>query len=157
VPKQSPVPDTVDKPFWDGCNENRIVLQYCGDCDRFQHPPAPACDICGAASQLRWREVAGRGTIYSYGVVYDTPVASLQADQPFNVAVIDLDEAPGVNMLAHLPGRAVDDVPIGAAVRAIFEVTPATGQQVIEWQVAGESVPSAGWPAADRAQGDQAR
>jgi hypothetical protein len=138
VPKQSPVPDTVDKPFWDGCNENRIVLQYCAACDRFQHPPAPACDACGTSGQLRWREVAGHGTIYSYGVVYDTPVASLQADQPFNVAVIDLDEAPGVNMLAHLPGRAVDDVPIGAAVRAVFEVTPATGQKVIEWQVSGE-------------------
>jgi uncharacterized OB-fold protein len=136
VPKQSPVPDTVDQPFWDGCNENRIVLQHCADCDRFQHPPAPACAACGTAGRLRWREVAGRGTIYSYGVVYDTPVASLQPDQPFNVAVIDLDEAPGVNMLAHLPGRAVDDVPIGAAVHAVFEVTPATGQKVIEWETA---------------------
>ena len=113
--------------------------QYCAACERFQHPPEPSCYQCATpAAQLEWRQVSGTGTIYSYGVVYDTPVASLQADQAFNVAVIDLDEAPGVNMLAHLPGQPVDDVPIGAAVRAIFEVTPATGQKVVEWQVTGQ-------------------
>jgi uncharacterized OB-fold protein len=68
-------------------------------------------------------------------VVYDTPVASLQPDQPFNVAVIELDEAPGVVFLSHLPGSAVDEVPIGGRVKLIFEKTLATGQKVPEWQI----------------------
>jgi uncharacterized OB-fold protein len=135
MPKQSPVPDEIDKPFWDACNENRVLLQYCAPCDRFQHPPASECDSCESAAGFEWREIEGRGTIYSYGVLYDTPVASLQPDQPFNVAVIDLDEAPGINMISHLPGVPVDEVPVGASVRAIFEVTPATGQKVIEWEI----------------------
>jgi uncharacterized OB-fold protein len=135
MPKQSPIPDDVDRPFWEACNEDRLILQYCTPCDRFQHPPLETCEACGSERGLSWREVDGRGTIYSYGVVYDTPIALLQADQPFNVAVIDLDAAPGINMLSHLPGVPVDEVPIGAPVRVIFETTSATGQKVPEWQI----------------------
>lgn len=135
MPKQSPVPNDLDRPFWDACNEERLVLQHCERCDRYQHPPEPKCETCDAADQLIWKSVAGRGTIYSYGVVYDTPIASLQGDQPYNVAVIELDEAPGINMMSHLPGAPIDNVPIGAKVALTFEVTPATGQKVPEWQV----------------------
>ena len=135
MPKQSPVPNELDKPFWDACNEERLVLQHCAACDRFQYPPQPACFECGSAQQLAWREVSGDGTIYSYGVIYDTPIATLQADQPYNCAVIDLDDAPGINMLSHLPGTPPDEVPIGAKVKLIFEVTSGNGQKVPEWQV----------------------
>jgi uncharacterized OB-fold protein len=135
MPKQSPIPDELDQPFWEACNEDRLILQYCDACDRFQYPPQATCEQCDSAADVRWREVAGRGTIYSYGVIYDTPIASLQEDQPYNCAVIDLDDAPGINMMSHLPGTPVDQVPIGAAVQVIFEATPATGQKVPEWQV----------------------
>jgi uncharacterized OB-fold protein len=52
------------------------------------------------------------------------------------VAVISLDQAPEINMLSHLPGTKPGDVRIGAAVRLVFEETPATGQRVPEWKVA---------------------
>ena len=51
---------------------------------------------------LEWRENDEDGTICSYAVVYDTPIAALQADQPFNCAVIDLDHAPGINSVRRL-------------------------------------------------------
>lgn len=137
MPKQSPIPDAVDKPFWDACNEERLVLQYCGACDLFQHPPKPACPQCGADDHVSWREIEGLGTIHSYAVVYDTAIAVLQPDLPFNCAMIELDAAPGLFMISHLPGTPVDEVPIGAKVRLTFEVTPGTGQKVPEWQVAG--------------------
>ncbi len=137
MPKQSPVPDAIDKPFWDACSEERLVIQHCSTCDRFQHPPQATCDACGSDHSLSWKPVEGRGTIYSYGVVYDSPIAVLQEDQPYNVAVIDLDDAPGINMLSHLPGTPVDQVPIGAAVSLVFQVTPGNGQKVPEWQIVG--------------------
>ena len=137
MPKQSPVPDELDKPFWDACNEERLVIQNCAACSRLQHPPQATCTQCGSANNLEWREVSGRGKIYSYSVVYDSPIAALQADQPYNVAVIQLDEDPGIQMLSHLPGVPVDQVPIGANVQVMFEPTRATGQKVPEWQVAG--------------------
>lgn len=135
MPKQSPVPDALDQPFWDACNEGRLVIQHCAACDRLQHPPQPRCAQCGSADHLGWRAMSGRGTIYSYGVVYDTPVAALQADQPYNLAIIQLDEDPGINMYSHLPGTPVDAVPIGGRVQVLFEATPANGQKVPEWRV----------------------
>lgn len=136
MPKQSPIPDALDKPFWDACNEERLVVQNCTNCSRLQHPPRATCAQCGSGDHLEWKAMSGRGTIYSYGVVYDTPIMTLQANQPFNLATIQLDDDPSINMLSHLPGAPIDDVPIGAAVTVIFETTPANGQKVPEWQLA---------------------
>lgn len=133
--KQSPVPDDLDKPFYEACNEGRLVVQYCTDCSRFHYPPRQACPRCGG-SALEWREVSGRGRIQSRVVVYDSPVSMLIPDQPFNVASIVLDEDPDVTMLSHLPGVPVGQVPIGAAVQVTFEATPTTGQKVPEWRLA---------------------
>jgi uncharacterized OB-fold protein len=65
--------------------------------------------------------------------MHDTPVTLLFRDQPFNIAVIELEQ--GIKMLSHLPGTPVDKVPVGAAVQVVFETTPATGPKVPEWKV----------------------
>ena len=45
-----------------------------------------------------------------------------------------LDDDPGIQMYSHLPGRAVDDVPVGAPVELVFEES-ANGQKIPEWKV----------------------
>ena len=79
--------------------------------------------------------MSGRGRIHSYGVVYDNTVALRIPDQPFNLAVIELEEDPEITLVSNLPGIPLDEVEIGAAVMVIFEETPATGQKIPEWQV----------------------
>jgi hypothetical protein len=132
--KQGVIPDEFTQPFWDAANEDRLVIQNCLACDRLQHPPALACSQCDSGDRLEWKEMSGRGSIYNYGVVHDCPVRLLQEDQPFNVAVITLEDDPGIQMYSHLPGIPTDEVPVGAGVEVIFEVTP-NGQKVPEWQV----------------------
>ncbi len=132
--KQGVVPDELTKPFWDAANDGRLVVQNCGACSRLQNPPAPACAQCGSGDNLEWKEMSGRGKIYNYGVVYDCPVRLLQDNQPFNLAVITLDDDPDIQMYSHLPGTPVDQVPVGAGVAVIFEAT-ANGQKVLEWRV----------------------
>jgi uncharacterized OB-fold protein len=139
LPKQSPVPDDFDQPFYDACNEGRLVLQHCAACNRYQFPPRSMCPKCGNRA-LAWREVSGRGRIVSRVVVYDSPTSSLIPDQPFNVATIALDEEPELTMLSHLPGVPVDQVPIGAAVEVMFEATPATGQKIPEWKLVDSAI-----------------
>ena len=134
--KQGVIPDELTAPFWEAANDGRLVIQNCSDCDRLQNPPLPACGACGLADGLGWKRMSGRGTIYNYCVVYDTPVALLQEDEPFNLAVVALDDAPEIQMYSHLPGTPVDDVPIGGAVEVVFEAT-ANGQKVPEWRVVG--------------------
>ena len=134
--KQGVIPDELNKPFWDAANEGRLVILNCKACNRLRHPPAPACDQCGSGDHLEWKEMSGRGKIYNYGVVYDCPVRVLKEDLPFNLAVIMLDEDPGIQMYSHLPGIPVDEVPVGASVEVVFEAT-ANGQKVPEWRVVG--------------------
>ncbi len=136
MPKQGVVPDQLSKPFWDAANEGRLVIQNCQACNRLQHPPGPTCGQCRSGDNLEWKEMSGRGKIYNYGVVYDCPVRLLQEDQPFNLAVIVLDEDTGIQMYSHLPGTPVDEVPVGASVEVVFEAT-ANGQKVPEWRVVG--------------------
>ena len=132
--KQGGVPDELTKPHFDAANEGRLEMQNCSACNRLQNPPMPTCSQCKSANNLEWKVMSGKGKIYNYGVVYDCPVRLLQQDQPFNLAVITLDDDPGIQMYSHLPGTPVDDVPVGAAVEVIFEET-ANGQKVPEWRV----------------------
>ncbi len=132
--KQGVVPDELTKPHFDAANEGRLEIQNCSACNRLQNPPQPACSQCKSADNLEWKVMSGKGKIYNYGVVYDCPVRLLQEDQPFNLAVITLDDDPGIQMYSHLPGTPVDDGPVGGAVEVIFEAT-ANGQKVPEWRV----------------------
>ncbi len=139
MPKQSPIPEDVDKGFWEACNEDRLVVQNCTACDRLQQPPEATCYQCGSADHFEWKELPGRGVIYTYAVMYDNPVPLLFEDQPFNVAVVSLLDGngndTGMKLLSHLPGTPLDEVPIGATVQVEFEVTGGTGQKVPEFRV----------------------
>ena len=67
-------------------------------------------------------------------VVADGRLAQTRPDQPFNLAVITLEEEPRINFFSNLPGLPTYQVPIGAAVEVIFEeVEP--GQLIHEWRL----------------------
>tara|TARA_B100000315_G_C14439881_1_gene524211 strand:+ start:222 stop:632 length:411 start_codon:yes stop_codon:yes gene_type:complete len=134
MPKVIPVPDELSKPFWDAVNEKRLVMQNCSACDKLQYPPQEKCAACGSAEKLAWKEVSGRGRISSYIVIEDGRLDRRMPDQPYNLALIILDEDPGINFYSNLPGVPVDDVPVGAAVEVVFEEV-APGQLIHEWRV----------------------
>ena len=141
MPKQSPVPDDVDRGFWEACNQEKLVIQNCTACDRLQHPPEAACAQCGSKDHLGWKQMSGKGIIYTYAVMYDTNVPLLFDDQPFNAAIVSLlDDSgkdSGIKLISHLPGTPVDQVPIDGPVEVVFETTKATGQKVPEFRVTG--------------------
>ena len=133
MPKQGVVADDLTAPFWAAADEGKLVIQQCSACERLQHPPARKCGGC-RNDTMTWKQMSGCGHIYSYGVVHDGPVRMLHEHQPYNVAIITLDDDPNIQMLSHLPGTPPEEVPVKAAVSLIFEEA-ANGQQVPEWQV----------------------
>ena len=120
MPKPVPVPDDVTKPFWDAANEKRLVAQFCHTCDRYQHPPERRCAKCGE-EKLAFRQLSGRGTIYSWQVMHDTRIGLMQEYQPFIIAVVECDESPDVWHLTNLPGSAPGQFEIGDPVTVEFE------------------------------------
>ncbi|MQG21467.1 MAG: hypothetical protein FI725_05670 [SAR202 cluster bacterium] len=134
MPRPIPVPDATSKPFWDACNEKRLIVQHCTYCDRKQFPPEPECRECGWHFHLSWLETSGRGTIVGYSVTYESRIQAWHPEQPFNNVIIALEEDPVINFHSNLPGVPVDEVPVGATVEVEFlEVTD--GQLIPEWRV----------------------
>ena len=135
MPKVIPVPDELSQPFWDAVNERRLVLQNCTICDKLQYPPQPSCQVCGSADGLEWKEVEGRGHVATFIVIEDGRLNRRMPDQPYNLALVTLDQDTTVNFYSNLPGVPAYQVPVGAAVELTFEEV-APGQLIHEWRVA---------------------
>ena len=133
--RPAPVSDPLSKPFWDACNEQRLVLQTCIQCNRLHYPPTQKCQKCGSCEHLAWTEVQGKGHIDVYFVIRDSRIRGFRSAQPINFAVITLDQDPGINFLSNLPGTPPGEVPVGSPVELMFERT-STGQMIPEWRVA---------------------
>ena len=116
-------------------NQRRLMVQSCTACNTLQYPLRPTCQDCGSG-KLEWKETSGRGHILAYIVVENGRLQRMMPDQPFNLAVITLDEDPRINFFSNLPGVPVKKVPVGAPVEVIFEEV-APGQLIHEWRVVG--------------------
>ena len=130
MPKIIPVPDELGQPFWDAVNERRLVLQNCSACDKLQYPP----QACDSADGMEWKEVEGKGHIATYIVIEDGRLNRRMPDQPYNLALVTLDQDLTVNFYSNLPGVPAYQVPVGAAVEVTFEEV-APGQLIHEWRV----------------------
>jgi uncharacterized OB-fold protein len=76
------------------------------------------CPACHSPEAV-WTAVSGRGTVYTYSVVHRAPTPAYQADAPYVVAYVELDEGPRV------PARLVDvdpaDVTVDMPVTVVFD------------------------------------
>jgi uncharacterized OB-fold protein len=115
-PLPEPTPDS--KPYWDGLNEGRLLLQQCGACRKIRHYPRPVCDRC-YSMEVAWVEASGRGRVHSWTVAYHPFHAGFKDDLPYIVALVDLDE--GVRMNAQMRGVAADEMRMGMSVQVRFE------------------------------------
>jgi uncharacterized protein len=118
-----PVPNEVTQPFWDAANEGRLVIQRCQACLRRQHPPHVFCLSCGG--EVDFQPVSGRGRVHAYSFVHEPRNQAFADVAPYTLAVIELEEQPGLIMLSNLPGVPQDQIRPGLAVEVAFErLTP---------------------------------
>ena len=70
VPAPEPTPETCT--FWSATAQGRLLLARCVDCATVIWYPKTYCPACGCVS-VSWDEASGRGTVYSFSVVYRGP------------------------------------------------------------------------------------
>ncbi len=116
--KPVPIPTIETQPYWQGCNEGRLLIQHCKPCGRFQFYPRLVCTQC-AAIALDWVDASGRGTVRSFTVIRRAVSPAFEADVPYVVALIQLDEGP--TMMANLIACDPEVVVIGLKVAVTFE------------------------------------
>ena len=110
--------DATTLPFWQAAAQHRLVVQRCTGCGRTRLPPAPVCPAC-RSSDSDWKQVSGRGEVYTYTIVH-RPIASGQ-QLPYVIAVIALEAAGGVRMISNLVTVRPKDVAVGLPVELVWE------------------------------------
>jgi uncharacterized OB-fold protein len=114
VDRPLPVERSFSKPFWDATREKRLILQYDRVAQAYQFYPRPTSIYTGRESNLEWREVSGRGKIFSYTIARRAR-PPFREHEPFWLALVTLDE--GVNFMANIIGCAPEQMKIGLRVR----------------------------------------
>lgn len=104
--------------FWEACARGELLLQRCGACGTFRHPPSSICPKC-LSDRHEWVPASGRGTVYTYAVVRQALRSNWEEKLPYVVAVVELDEGPKIlTNLVNVPPEAVS---IGMPVEVTFE------------------------------------
>jgi uncharacterized OB-fold protein len=113
---ERPADDPEATRFWEACAEGRLEVQRCRACGaRFLFPRA-LCPEC-SSSELDWLVASGRGTLYSYTIVWRAGAPHL--DVPYVLALVDLDE--GVRLMTHIVNCPHDQLAVGMPVRVRFD------------------------------------
>jgi uncharacterized OB-fold protein len=129
------VPEITDatEPYWEAANDDRLVLQHCGDCSSWIFYPRELCPHC-FSEDMSWEEVSGRGTVYGFSVLQESPIPAYQDEVPYVIAVIELEEGP--RMFTNIVNCAPEDVSVDCPVEVTFERRD--GQQVPQFELTAE-------------------
>ena len=115
-----PLPDVTDDTaaFWEGGVDGSLRIHRCVECATWFHPPAPVCPAC-LSRDVAPAISAGRATVQGFSVNVQPWAPDMEV--PYVVAVVSIDDAPGVQLTTRLVDVAPDAVSVGMAVEVIFE------------------------------------
>jgi uncharacterized OB-fold protein len=124
--------DSEWKEYFAHARAHRLVMRSCKACGLMRYPPTHACPWCTDLGWT-WKDVSGRGTIYSYETVVHAIQPGFKEITPYAVVLVELDEQRGaptadeaLRLVANLvkpDGVTPEDdknVAIGRRVRVAF-------------------------------------
>ncbi len=94
--------------YLDHLAKGELAYQFSPEANAAVFYPRVICPFTGS-DKLEWRVSQGLGTVYATTVVYP------QRGEPYNVALIDVDE--GFRLMSRVEDIAPQDVRIGLRVR----------------------------------------
>ena len=116
VTREPPTPRTFSKAYWDATREKRLLVQYDKRSGKYQFFPR-ATSIYNGHRDLEWREVSGKGEVFSYTVAHRAR-PPFQGHEPVLIGLVTLDE--GVNVMANIVHCGVEKIRIGLRVKPFW-------------------------------------
>jgi uncharacterized protein len=116
VTREPPKPRTFSKAYWDATREKRLLVQFDRRSGKYQFFPR-ATSIYNGHRDLEWREVSGKGQIFSYTIA-ERARPPFQGHEPFAIGLVTLDE--GVNVMANIVRCTRDRLKIGLRVKPFW-------------------------------------
>ena len=117
IEKPLPRPSEDSAPFWEAAQRGELRMQRCGDCGVVRFPPALLCARC-LSERSEWVQLSGRGHVFSWIVVHQSQHPAFNADTPYNVAIVELEEGPRLH--TNLVDCRNDAIRIGMPVEVVF-------------------------------------
>ena len=135
-----PRPDHDSLPWWEGLNDEALLLQQCRSCDRYRWPPRVICNSCGSFEGA-WIEASGRGTVASWTVTHH--VADPDVSVPYVVMLVRCEEQDDIFIPGSYSGPSDGSgLEIGLPVVAGFDTIGGEAgarANVIKWRPADGS------------------
>ena len=120
VKRDVPPPRSFSKAYWEATREKKLLLQYDPKAQRYQFFPR-ATSIATGRRNLEWREVSGKGEIFSFTVARRTR-EPFRGHEPFLIVLVTLDE--GVNVMANMVYCSLEEMKIGLRVKPYWAPLP---------------------------------
>ena len=81
------------------------------------HYPRPFCPNCWS-EDVAWQDVSGRGTVYTYSIVFRNDLPPFAEWGPYVPAVVELDEGP--RLMTNIVDCEHDALSVGMPVEVAF-------------------------------------
>ncbi len=131
LPPPQPAPDVDTARFWQSTAAGRLELCRCLSCHLWHHPPLERCRQC--AGPTAFEPISGHGTIYTFIIQRQPAVVGFFDKVPYAVALVDIDEQPGLRLPGQVLDVGVDQVAIGMRVIARLDPLPGGSFVVPVW------------------------
>jgi uncharacterized OB-fold protein len=120
VLRPAPRAYSFSEPFWEGTRDKRFLVQFCKRSGHYQFYPRPI-SIFSGRRDLEWREVSGRGVVFTYTIARRGP-GPFRGHEPYLIATITLDV--GVAIVSTVANCSLDDIRIGMKVKLHWSPLP---------------------------------
>jgi uncharacterized OB-fold protein len=108
----------LNRHFWTGGARGELCFLRCAPCGTYVHPPAPVCPAC-LSRDVAPAAVSGRATVATFTWNHQPWVPA--PDHPYAIAIVEIEEQPGLRLMTNLVNCPAEAVRIGMPVRAVFE------------------------------------
>ena len=108
----------MNEHFWRGGADGELRFLRCQDDGTYVHPPAPICPEC-LGKNVSPEAVSGCATVLTYTLNHQQWVPA--PDHPYCIAIVELEEQPGLRLMTNVVNCPAEDVRIGMAVKVLFE------------------------------------
>lgn len=113
-----PTPTNDTKPYWDACQQQKLVIQQCKRCEHIQFYPRLMCANC-LSRDVTWLEASGKAEVVTYTIVHRPILPAYAKEAPYILAIVQLEEGP--TMMTNILNCPFDEIAVGMQVTVQFE------------------------------------
>jgi uncharacterized OB-fold protein len=115
--REIPTVEDETRPYWEAAGQGRLLVMRCNACGELHHYPRPFCPTCWS-EDVEWHEVSGRGTVYTYSIVFRNDLAPFDSWGAYVPAIVELDEGP--RLMTNIVDCEHDALAVGLPVEVVF-------------------------------------